>query len=291
VTEATCLRLILNVPASDAEYLAEMLEECGAASVALEDGGTQPLFEPPPGTTPLWSRTRVTGLFAERAALDAALMRLDRRRRDGARIETLVQRDWLRDARRDFTVMRFGRRLAVYPSWLAPPDVEATLLLDPGLAFGTGTHPSTALCLEWLEARELRGQSVIDYGCGSGILALAALKLGAREALAIDIDPQALTATRSNALRNGIEGRLVTAGPVTAPPRVADFLLANILAAPLTELAPQLARRVCPSGRIALAGIFAEQADALIGAYAPWFSIAVSARRDEWVLLSGTRFG
>jgi len=289
VTETAWLRLLLSVPAARAEAVAELLTERGAASVTLQDAGTQPLYEPPPGATPLWSLTRVIGLFPRRAALDAALARLDAAERSGARVESLAQRDWLRESRRGFEVLRFGRRLAVHPSWLEPPEAEATLHLDPGLAFGTGTHPSTAMCLEWLDARTLAGRTVTDYGCGSGILALAALKLGARSALAIDIDPQALTATRANAERNGLDARVETATPVLAPVREADILLANILAGPLEELAPELAGRVRIGGRIALAGVLAGQAGPLIVAYAPWFDLAIGARRGEWVLLSGIR--
>jgi ribosomal protein L11 methyltransferase len=197
--------------------------------------------------------------------------------------------------------MRFGRRLWVCPGGQRPPadalvegaqrstDEPVLLELDPGLAFGTGTHATTALCLEWLDGSELAGCRVVDYGCGSGILAIAALKLGAAEALAFDIDPQARLATRDNAVRNGVADRLTVAA--TAPHEAAscDALVANILPGPLTELAGRFATLLRPGGRIALSGVLAEQAGTVAAAYGPWFIIGATTVRDGWALLSGSR--
>ena len=186
--------------------------------------------------------------------------------------------------------MRFGRRLWVCPGGLTAGDADAIRIeLDPGLAFGTGTHPTTALCLEWLDSQDLAGCSVVDYGCGSGILAIAAAKLGAVHVRAVDLDPQALIATRDNAVRNGVAGRLTITGDPALVPRSADVLLANILAGPLVELAPRFATALGSGGRLALSGLLPEQADAVTAAYRPWFHIQSNMTRDGWVLLSGTR--
>ena len=186
--------------------------------------------------------------------------------------------------------MRFGRRL-----WIAPagqrPDGHAPVILelDPGLAFGTGTHPTTALCLEWLDGRIRGGERVLDYGCGSGILALAALKLGAGSASAFDIDPQAITATRENAAKNGLASRVEVAEREEAFAGSYDIVLANILAGPLVNVAPRLARLAAPGGEIALAGMLARQANEVAQAYGPWFDIAPEAEREGWTLLAGRR--
>ncbi|MCY1396542.1 Ribosomal protein L11 methyltransferase [compost metagenome] len=187
--------------------------------------------------------------------------------------------------------MRFGRRLWIVPSWHAAPEPEAVnLLLDPGLAFGTGTHPTTALCLEWLDGQELAGCKVLDFGCGSGILAIAALLLGAEQAVGTDIDPQALEASRDNASRNGIEpARFPVYLPEDLPREPADVLVANILAGPLVSLAAQLAELVKPGGRLALSGILAEQAEEVRAAYAGSFELDPTAERDGWIRISGRR--
>ena len=161
--------------------------------------------------------------------------------------------------------------------------------LDPGLAFGTGTHPTTALCLEWLDSRDIAGRQVVDYGCGSGILGIAAAKLGAGSVLAMDIDPQALIATRENAERNGVSDRIAVTGDPQLAAGSADVLLANILAGPLVELAPRFAAALVPGGRLALSGLLPEQADAVTGAYRPWFHIETTTTRDGWVLLGARR--
>jgi ribosomal protein L11 methyltransferase len=202
----------------------------------------------------------------------------------------LADQAWERVWLEDFRPMRFGRRLWVCPGGLPAGDADAIRIeLDPGLAFGTGTHPTTALCLEWLDGQDLAGCSVVDYGCGSGILAVAAAKLGAAHVVAMDIDPQALIATRENALRNRVAGTLTVTGEPALAPRSADVLLANILAGPLVELAPRFAEALVPGGRLALSGLLPEQADAVTAAYRPWFHIETTTTRDGWVLLSARR--
>jgi ribosomal protein L11 methyltransferase len=189
--------------------------------------------------------------------------------------------------------MRFGQRLWICPGGQRPLLDEAAIAclveLDPGLAFGTGTHPTTALCLEWLDGAQLQGRFVIDYGCGSGVLAIAALKLGAARALAIDIDPQALLATRDNAERNGVAERLMVTAPDPADRAPADILLANILAEPLVELAPAFAERVTPGGCVVLSGILQGQAAPVASRYAAWFDMRPATTRDDWALLCGVR--
>ncbi len=277
----------------DAGRLEDALLEAGAVAVTLTDAADEPILEPAPGETPLWSHTRVTGLFDAATDLDGVRAELRALlgsvpERDAAGLE---ERDWVRAWMDNFQPMRFGERLWVVPSCSAPPEPGAVnLLLDPGLAFGTGTHPSTAMCLEWLAGAGVDGARVIDYGCGSGILAIAALKLGATEAWGVDIDPQAWLATRSNADANGIAAeRLKVGAPEALPPDPADVVLANILAGPLIVLAPRLAALTRPGGRLVLAGLLARHAAEVIAAYAPWFELRTGAQRDEWVRLEGLR--
>jgi ribosomal protein L11 methyltransferase len=191
-----------------------------------------------------------------------------------------------------FHPMRFGRRLWIYPWNIEPPadDADAIVVrLDPGLAFGTGTHPTTALCLEWLDARDLSGTTVIDYGCGSGVLAIAALKLGAARVVGVDNDPQALAASRDNAERNGVADRLALVAPDAFSEAPADVLVANILAGPLDELAPLFARCVKPGGELALSGILRGQETALLQRYAEWFEALQVEARDDWIRIAGRR--
>ncbi len=286
------LQVTLDVGAADPGTFEDALFELGAVSVTLEDAADDPVLEPAPGETPLWPTVRVKALFdaeADRADLSQRLAILA----PGSplpRFEAIEDKAWEREWLKDFAPMRFGRRLWVCPGGLPAGDAGAVRVeLDPGLAFGTGTHPTTGMCLEWLDGAELLGRDVVDYGCGSGILAIAALKLGAGRVLAMDIDPQALIATRENALRNGItSGLAVTDDPALAD-RSADLLVANILAGPLVDLAPRFADAVRPGGSIVLSGILADQADAVTAAYQPWFDIARTATRDGWGLLSGRR--
>lgn len=285
-------QISLTTPRENAEAVEDLLLQLGAVSVTLEDAADAPVLEPLPGETPLWPEVQVLGLFEETtdpARVDALLGERGLR---GGRWMEVQDQDWERAWMDQFQPQRFGRRLWIVPSWLEAPHAEAVnILLDPGLAFGTGNHPTTALCLEWLDGAELQGKTVLDFGCGSGILAIAALKLGAIEALGVDIDPQALLATRDNAARNGIEAaRLATMLPEDLPlERPFDVLVANILMGPLIELAPRLTGHVRPGGELVLSGLLAAQAEEVMGAYAAGFDFDPPRIRDGWARLSGRR--
>jgi ribosomal protein L11 methyltransferase len=287
------LTITFQSDAGTAPRLAELLDEAGALAVTLHDGADAPVLEPGPGEAPLWPATRVEGLFNDRDAAGVLAWLGERVGPDAlppAAVGRLEDRDWVREGQAGFRPQRFGDRFWVCPSWCAPPDPQAvTLRLDPGLAFGTGGHPSTALCLEWLAAADLVGARVLDFGCGSGVLAVAALLLGARHAWAVDHDPQALTATRENALGNGVLDRLEVGPPdaLNAPP--VEVVVANILAGPLIDLAPGLTARVAPGGALVLAGILRDQAAAVAQAYAGRVPLAIDAERDGWVRLAGCR--
>ena len=289
------LQLSLEAGDIDPETLSAFFEQQGALSVTFVDAADQPLFEPAPGTTPLWSATRITALFdtgVDRAALKQRLAAQFGAGATGRLVEeTLADQDWERVWLDEFRPMRFGSRLWVCPAGQAPPvDGETVIIdLDPGLAFGTGTHPTTALCLEWLDRHPPEHCSVLDYGCGSGILAIAALKLGADSVWAVDIDAQALWSSRENAARNGVAAQLETALPEQLPDGTVDLLLANILANPLIELAPQLAARVRRGGELVLSGILKDQANAVSTAYARWFAMSEPVEREGWVRLHGVR--
>ncbi len=288
------LQLILECSADDAPLYSDLLSEQGAAAVTMVDSADQPLFEPAVGTTPLWNNTRVVGLFETDVDLDAVLLELAAARAPEPlpplRIEQLEDKDWNRAWMDTFQPMRFGARVWIVPSWHTPPDSNGVnILLDPGLAFGTGTHPTTRLCLEWLDGHPPRGAQVIDYGCGSGILAIAAALLGAESVLCIDNDPQALIATRDNAERNKVESKLIAILPESASTTLCDLLLANILAGPLMELAEKFSRLVKPQGHVVLSGILPEQAEAVRDSYLPWFEMAVPVEHDGWIRLEGQR--
>lgn len=290
------LQLIFNTSREQASALEDALLELGALSVTLQDdvpddGVDEPIYEPDRGATPLWQKTRLLALFA--ADVDADAVATAVRDQLGNlphwRAEQLEDQPWERAWMADFKPMRFGRRLWICPSWCEPPDPTGVILaLDPGLAFGTGTHATTALCLEWLDAQALAGCTVLDYGCGSGILAIAALLLGAERAIAVDNDPQALIATRDNAERNGIDpARLVTCLPQDVPALQADITVANILAGPLQSLAPVLTGLTRPGGRLALSGILVEQANAVAAAYRSAFTLFDPAISGDWVRIDG----
>ncbi len=203
---------------------------------------------------------------------------------------TLDDQVWERAWMEHFQPMQFGKRLWICPSGYEPPEPSAVnILLDPGLAFGTGTHPTTALCLRWLDSLSLDGETVLDFGCGSGILAVAALRLGASEAIGIDIDPQALIATRDNALKNGVEDRLRCLEPTANASQVCDVVVANILSSPLKLMAPMLSGRVAPGGSLVLSGVLARQAEEVAAAYAPFITLTVWAEHEGWVALSGQK--
>lgn len=287
-------KLKLTVPGNQVEFIEELLLELGARSTSLEDAGDHALLEPLPGETPVWPEAVVSGLFED--DVEPACTTLSLCTRLGiapaavAR-ENVEERDWVRAWMDDFKPMRFGKRLWICPTGYEPPVPDAVnLLLDPGLAFGSGTHPTTALCLSWLDAHPPLDATIIDYGCGSGVLAIAALRLGARHAIGVDLDPQALTATRDNARRNGItDGQLPVCLPRDLDPAPADLVMANILSGPLVELAPVLTRLVRPGGRLILSGLLSEQAQAVATAYTGAFRMEVPLLQDGWALLEGRK--
>jgi ribosomal protein L11 methyltransferase len=286
-------QLVVDLAGADLERAEAACFGLGATAVSLGDAGDAPVLEPAPGETPLWPAVRLRAIFPVTtdpqiaAATLAAVLALPPA---DVGIEFVPDRDWEREWLKDFRPMRFGRRLWVCPDGQPPGGpAEAVLELDPGLAFGTGTHPTTALCLEWLDGAIRGGERVLDYGCGSGILALAAVKLGAREAAAFDIDPQALHATRENAAKNGLAARIAVAEYAGDIAGRFDVVLANILSGPLIGLAPGLAPRTRSGGALVLAGMLARQADEVAQASRPWFDIGPAAEREGWTLLVGRR--
>lgn len=275
------------------ELIEEVLLALGAYSVSLTDAADEPLFEPPPGATPLWQQMVVTALFAADTSQDALLLQLAEQVGDlpaGLHFEPLADKPWERAWMDDFHPMRFGDRLWIVPSWAEAPDPTAVnLRLDPGLAFGTGTHETTSLCLSWLEGIDLTGKTVLDFGCGSGVLAIAALLLGAKEVYACDIDPQALLATRENAKLNGVDDRLHCMLPEALPQQQYHIVVANILAEPLVELAPQLLNYCQPGGVFGLSGILLGQTQSVRQAYETNATLEPDTHLGEWVLVQGKR--
>jgi ribosomal protein L11 methyltransferase len=290
---AAYLELSFELRDLDAEVAESACFECGAISVTFSDMRDDPVLEPAPGEFRLWPATRLQALFAgdvdetHAAAALAAELGITADRLTLRRIEDRVwEREWLKD----FHAMRFGQKLWVVPHHETVTEAGAVVVkLDPGLAFGTGTHPTTALCLEWMDAHLQPGASVIDYGCGSGILAIAAAKLGARHASCFDIDPQALIATRDNATANDVGARVQVYEAAEDLPRPVDVLVANILSGPLCELAPSFASLVRPGGSLVLAGLMEHQAAEVAQAHAAWFDMRPFGKRDDWVGLSGRR--
>ena len=285
------LQISIEVDGDRVDEVSEAFNTMDAFSVTVQDAGDESLLEPAPGETPLWSNTRVIALFdgaQDAAGLRQRLQSMLDTPLSGFLAESLEDRDWSNTWRDTFGAMQFGERLWVCPVGESPPDADAIVVhMDPGMAFGTGTHATTAMCLHWLGVHPPVNQSVIDYGCGSGILAIAAHRLGAAEVAAVDIDPQALQATRENARRN--DCNLEVLYPDAAGGRSADLVIANILANPLIQLAPDMAARVHPGGRLILTGILAEQAEAVTAVYVEWFDFSAPVYREEWVLLEGVR--
>jgi len=289
------LQLIIDTPPEAVEDLEDALLELGAQAVTLQDAADQPLFEPAPGEVPLWNRTCLMALLdadTDTTALETALrQRLPDDALGDVRVEPLEDRDWVRAWMEHFEPMRFGERLWIVPGGFEAPEPDAVnIQLDPGLAFGTGTHPTTALCLEWLADTPLTGKTVIDYGCGSGILAIAALLLGAERAIACDIDPQALIATRENARKNRVADRLHCCDPDEVPDEPADLVIANILAGPLVELAPRLTALTRSGGRLVLSGVLESQLEAVEQAYRDHFDFDTPAVLEGWGRLHGLKY-
>jgi ribosomal protein L11 methyltransferase len=282
----------MNLESIDPDHIEAVLMENGAQSVTLTDAGDNPVLEPAPGETPLWANTRITALFNAHADFDAlrvtllAALQLDELPPN--HIEDLADRAWEREWLKDFGPMQFGKKLWVVPGESdVPPADSVVVKLDPGLAFGTGTHPTTAMCLGWLDGIDLNGRSIFDFGCGSGILSVAALKLGASRAEAVDIDLQAVAATRQNAERNDVGDRLVTNTEV--PDRQFDVVVANILAGTLIENTDLICRHLKPGANLALSGILVGQAESVLEAFDDHIDFAAPITLNEWALLSGTR--
>ncbi len=285
-----------EIDAVGAGRLSDILLELGALSVATEDAaaGTdteQAVFDEP-GEFGTWPRVRLRllvpgdltpGNLVERACTEAGVGVPD-----GLVAEPLVDRDWVRETQAQFDPIKISERLWIVPSWHSPPEPPAIVVcLDPGIAFGTGSHPTTRLCLQWLDRQVQGGEQVLDYGCGSGILAIAAMKLGAARAVGVDIDPDAVAAARENAGRNGVACHFSDSQSPLAIE--ADIAVANILAKPLILLAPLLSSHVKPGGRVALSGVLADQRREVEQAYAPWFDFADPAREEGWICLTGMR--
>lgn len=287
------LQLIIPTDENSADQISDALMDQGAVSVTLQDMQDQPVLEPTPGTTPMWSQTRVVGLFDANEDLKQVIKKVEQQLRKKIpdwKGEQLEDKDWVRAWMDEFKPMQFGEKLWVVPSTFEPPHEDAAnILLDPGLAFGTGTHPTTSMCLEWLDANPPLDKEIIDFGCGSGILAIGAILLGAKHAEAIDLDPQALIATRDNAEKNNVADRIKTYLPNQFSNTTTSLLLANILASPLIELASYFAELTESRGQIVLSGILAEQAEAVLAAYKPHFDIETWKQQDDWVCLSGIR--
>ena len=291
----TWLQLRLDTNRDDVETLEDLMLATGAVAVTMEDNADQPLLEPAVGETPLWGQIRITGLYPADANMGDVLHAFPGGllQQANQRVEILEEKDWEREWMQHYQPMQFGPRLWVCPSWLDPPDPAAVnLLLDPGLAFGTGTHPTTDLCLQQLDGMVLNGRTVVDYGCGSGILAVAALKLGATRALGVDNDPQALAASRDNTQRNSLAADRL---PVALPEDVdrqawaqrAELVIANILAGPLIDLSTTLLHFLQPGGTLLLSGLLQTQADELCQHYAERIALQVVGEKDGWVCLRG----
>ncbi|EHA1126752.1 50S ribosomal protein L11 methyltransferase [Vibrio navarrensis] len=292
------IQIKLNATNENAEQIGDMLmEETGALSVTFLDAHDTPVFEPLPGETRLWGDTDVLALYDAEADTQLIMSQIKASKMlvDGFayKVEQLEDKDWEREWMDNFHPMKFGERLWICPSWRDIPDPSAVnVMLDPGLAFGTGTHPTTALCLQWLESLDLSGKTVIDFGCGSGILAIAAIKLGAEKVIGIDIDPQALLASKDNAQRNGVAEQLEVYLPQDQPEGLlADVVVANILAAPLRELSSIITGLVKPNGLLAMSGVLDTQAEDVANHYRDAFHIDPIVEQSEWCRISGRKQG
>lgn len=288
------LQLRINTSSEHAEDIGDMLTANGSQAVTYVDAKDTPMYEPKPGEVMLWPDTQVVGLFEADADMKRILQRLGKAKVLGPdfkyKLEPLEDKDWEREWMDNFHPMQFGTRLWICPSWRDVPDPNAVnVMLDPGLAFGTGTHPTTALCLRWLDGIDLTGKTVVDFGCGSGILALAALKLGADRVIGIDIDPQALQATKENARRNSVEDRLDVYLPEDQPELQADVVMANILSGPLLELQDVISDYCKSNGLLVLSGILSEQVGNIEDAYQRDFTLDTSAIDGEWARVSGLK--
>jgi ribosomal protein L11 methyltransferase len=294
VTNMPWLQLKIVSTREQTEQIENALLANNAASVTLQDNADQPIFEPGLGETPLWDQVRITGLFDAEINTEQTLERIQKKLRTPLSEfywEQLEDKDWEREWMSSYHAICCGERLWICPSWQQPPEPEkVNLMLDPGLAFGTGTHPTTFLCMQWIDQQDFKGLEVVDYGCGSGILGIATLLLGAKRVIGVDIDPQALLATVENAKRNQLpDDAMPVFLPSRAPKTQVDVMLANILAGPLAELAPKLSEMTKVGGKICLSGILSVQAQSVMHAYEPWFSFEPIAEKEEWVRLTAIK--
>ncbi|GAB1264490.1 50S ribosomal protein L11 methyltransferase [Aurantivibrio infirmus] len=288
------LQLFVDTDPSHASAIESAILKLGAASVTFTDNADQPILEPALGETPLWRATRVTGLFdagVDTSELDKVLAPVIATTQASFKWEQLEDKDWQREWMKHYQPIDCGNGVWICPSWCPPPDPLAlNILLDPGMAFGTGTHPTTLLCLQWLAEQEVSELSVIDYGCGSGILGITALRMGSGPVDAVDIDPQALIATQDNSRRNHLpENSVRTFLPEQFNDKSADLVFANILAGPLVELAPRITALTHPGSLLCLSGILDSQAEAVMSAYREHFDFVPIRELDHWVQLAATR--
>lgn len=291
-------QFVMRLDALDSDAVEEIFVRFGASSVTLADAGDDPVLEPGPGETPLWADTMITGLFSLDVNIGQLCKSLQTELKltklPAHRTEDLEDCAWEREWLKDFGPMRFGQRLWICPTGSDVLERDAVVVrLDPGLAFGTGTHATTALCLEWLDGLPLVGKTMLDYGCGSGVLAIAALKLGCSAATAMDIDPQAIIATRQNAIDNAVLDNLQILGATEAIDGVFDVVIANILAGPLVQFAESITSTLQGRGMLALSGVLCEQADDVMAAFEPWINFDDPVVKEQdgqiWSRLTGRR--
>jgi ribosomal protein L11 methyltransferase len=290
------IQIKLNASDKNAEQIGDMLmETTGALSVTFLDAKDTPVFEPLPGETRLWGETDVVALYDAESDTDLILKQITAsgllENGFAHKVEQLEDKDWEREWMENFHPMQFGKRLWICPSWREIPEPNAVnVMLDPGLAFGTGTHPTTSLCLEWLEGLDLDGKTIIDFGCGSGILAIAAIKLGASKVIGIDIDPQAIQASKANAERNGVAEQLELFLPQDQPQGLtADVVIANILAGPLRDLSKVIKGLLKPGGLLAMSGVLDTQASDVANYYRDELNLDPIVEQLEWCRISGNK--
>ena len=288
-------QLKIQLHSEDTSYFEQILFDSDAISISYLDAEDQPVFQEEPGATPLWDNNFLLCLFNAKTDLGSLLNMLRCNTKvlnnKSLNIELIEDQDWERSWMKDFEPIQFGEKLWICPSWLSPPEPNAVnIKLDPGLAFGTGNHATTSLCLRWLDQADVRGSEVIDYGCGSGVLSIASALLGAVKVHSVDNDPQAISATIDNSRRNKVPGDVLTTYlPEAVPPVHADILIANILERPLIDLSEKFAELVKKGGYITLSGLLEEQIPSLLSCYDRWFDMEAPQVEQGWVLLCGTR--
>ncbi|RUO67093.1 50S ribosomal protein L11 methyltransferase [Idiomarina ramblicola] len=290
------IQLTLSCSEEHAPQVGDMLMANGAQAVTYRDGADTPIFEPRPGDVILWEHTLATGLFDANTNVKAIIGNLEKSKIFDHdlqyKVDALEDKDWEREWMDNFHPIRFGQNLWICPSWREIPEPDAVnILLDPGMAFGTGTHPTTAMCLRWIDANPPKGKAVVDFGCGSGILGIASLLFDAKHVIGIDIDQQALIATKDNAERNHVGHNFSLYLPSQQPETQVDLVLANVLAGPLRELADVILAFVAPGGQLVLSGILERQIEGVIEAYQPHIQFDTPTIDGDWAMLSGRRTG